>query len=213
MWLGRACVCMFPYLSHCTRLFSVEKKYKRKGTVCAWCQCVCILFFLDLVCICVFPGQTQHLVFRAMAREGSRTVPRSPGRRRAPTSPIGRGRSSTRGGCHEVVVHERIVWEASSTVIEQHQSLVCRGTCLHRHRAASRAMEKGMLPGKLRHWQQGGDGHGMEAIAIRSSSSVSESSTRCVIVDNMVASHRRVAALVANTRQRACRGGTLVVKA
>ncbi|XBH68730.1 hypothetical protein VPH35_096804 [Triticum aestivum] len=56
---------------------------------------------------------------------------------------------------------------------------------------------------------------------------MSESSIRCVIVDNMEASHRRVvssvasmeashrrvAAPVANMRQRACHGGALVVKA
>ena len=40
-----------------------------------------------------------------------------------------------------------------------------------------------------------------------------ESSTRCVIGGNMEGSHRRVAALVENMRQRACHGGTLVVKA
>ena len=89
------------------------------------------------------------------------------------------------------------------------------------------ATEEGMLPGKLCHRWQGGDGHGAEAIAMTSSSSMSESSTRCVIdgnmkaihrrvaapVVNMEASHRRVAALVASMRQRACRRGTLVVKA
>ncbi|KAF7050019.1 hypothetical protein CFC21_058442 [Triticum aestivum] len=56
---------------------------------------------------------------------------------------------------------------------------------------------------------------------------MSESSIRCVIVDNMEMSHRRVvspvasmeascrrvAAPVANMRQRACHGGALVVKA
>ncbi|XBH88461.1 hypothetical protein VPH35_075740 [Triticum aestivum] len=72
-----------------------------------------------------------------------------------------------------------------------------------------------MLSGKLRHRRQGGDGHGAEAIAMRSS--MSESSTRCVVVGNMEvkgvpcpsrrqgassatnmeASHRRVAAPVA----------------
>jgi hypothetical protein len=46
-------------------------------------------------------------------------------------------------------------------------------------------MEEGVLPGKLRHRRQGGDGHGVEAIAMRSSSSMSESTTRCVIADNM----------------------------
>ena len=40
-----------------------------------------------------------------------------------------------------------------------------------------------------------------------------ESSRRCVIDDNMEVSHRQVAASVANIRQRACRHGTLVVKA
>jgi hypothetical protein len=84
-----------------------------------------------------------------------------------------------------------------------------------------------MLPGKLRHRWQGGDGQGAEAIAMKSSPSMSESSTRCVIDDNMEASHRRVAAPVANKktsrrrdaapaasiRQRACRDGTLMVKA
>jgi hypothetical protein len=42
-----------------------------------------------------------------------------------------------------------------------------------------------VLPGKLRHRRQGGDGHGVEAIAMKSSSSMSESSTRCVIGGNM----------------------------
>ena len=103
--------------------------------------------------------------------------------------------------------------------------LLAAGACLHHRRAASRAMERGMLTGKLRHRRQGGDGHGVEAIATRSS--MSESATRCVIIDNMEASHRRVAspatnmeashrrvaAPVANMRQRACHGGALVVKA
>ena len=41
-----------------------------------------------------------------------------------------------------------------------------------------------------------------------------ESSRRCVIGDNMEESHRRAAApVVANMRQRACHGGTLAVKA
>lgn len=100
--------------------------------------------------------------------------------------------------------------------------------------------EPGVLLGKSRRRQQGGDGHGAEAIAVRSSSSMSEPSTRCVIDGNMEAghrrvaapvmnmcesstryviggnmkaSHRRVAALVVNMRQRACHGGTLVVNA
>jgi len=61
---------------------------------------------------------------------------------------------------------------------------------------------------------------------MRSSSAMSESSTRCVIggnmeashrrvaapVGNMEVSHRRVAAPVANIRQRACHGGALAVK-
>ena len=55
-----------------------------------------------------------------------------------------------------------------------------------------------MLPGKLCHRWQGGDGHGAEAIAMTSSSSMSESSTRCVIDGNMKAIHRRVAAPVVN---------------
>ena len=81
-----------------------------------------------------------------------------------------------------------------------------------------------MLPGKLRYRRQGGDGHEAEAIATRSS--MSESATRCVIVDNMEASHwlvaapvanmevshRRVAASVANMRQRGCHSDELVVK-
>ncbi|CAM0910296.1 unnamed protein product [Alopecurus aequalis] len=54
-----------------------------------------------------------------------------------------------------------------------------------------------MLPGKLWHQRQGGDGHGAEAIAVRRSST-SESSTRCVIGGNVEVSHRRVAAPVAN---------------
>jgi hypothetical protein len=84
-----------------------------------------------------------------------------------------------------------------------------------------------MLPGKLRHRWQGGDGQGAEAITARSSSSMSESSTRCVIGGNMEASHRRVAAPVANMeashrrgaapaanmRHRVCHGDTLAVKA
>jgi hypothetical protein len=89
-------------------------------------------------------------------------------------------------------------------------------------------MEEGVLPGKLRHRRQGGDGHGVEAIAMKSSSSMSESSTRCVIggnmeevtselrhrpVANMEASHRRGAAPAANMRHRVCHGGTLAVKA
>ena len=96
------------------------------------------------------------------------------------------------------------------------------------------------LPGKLCDRRQEGDGHGAEAIAVRSSSSMSESSTRCVINGNMEAGHRQVAAPVmnmcessrrcviddnmeeshrraaapeANMRQRACHGGTLAVKA
>ncbi|CAM0908986.1 unnamed protein product [Alopecurus aequalis] len=60
-------------------------------------------------------------------------------------------------------------------------------------------MEKEMLPGKLRHRRQGGDGHGAEAIAVRRSST-SESSTRCVIGGNVEVSHRRVAAPVASVR-------------
>ena len=70
-----------------------------------------------------------------------------------------------------------------------------------------------MLSGKLRHRQHGGDGHGAEAIAVRSSSSMSESSIRCVLDGNMEASHRQVVVSVANKRQRACHDGTLVVKA
>ncbi|XBJ23256.1 hypothetical protein VPH35_001465 [Triticum aestivum] len=86
-------------------------------------------------------------------------------------------------------------------------------------------MERSVLPGKLRHRRQGGDNHGAEAIAMRWS--MSESAIRCVIVSNMEASHRRVAASVenieashrqvaapvANMRQRACHGSALVVKA
>ncbi|CAM0879920.1 unnamed protein product [Alopecurus aequalis] len=56
-----------------------------------------------------------------------------------------------------------------------------------------------MLPGKLWHRRQGGDGHGAEAIAV-TRSSTSESSTRCVIGGNVEVSHRRVAAPVANAR-------------
>jgi hypothetical protein len=73
-----------------------------------------------------------------------------------------------------------------------------RGRSLHHRQAASRAMEEGMLPGKLCHRRQGGDGQGVEAITARSSSSMSESSTRCVIDDNMEASHRRGVAPVAD---------------
>jgi hypothetical protein len=83
-----------------------------------------------------------------------------------------------------------------------------------------------VLHGKLHHRRQGGDGHGAEAIAMRSSLSMSESSTRCVIGGNIEASHWRVAAPVANMevshrratapvaymRQRACHGGALAVK-
>lgn len=47
-----------------------------------------------------------------------------------------------------------------------------------------------MLPGKLHHRRQEGDGYGAEAIAVRIS--MSESSIRCVIVDNMEMSRRRV---------------------
>uniref|UniRef100_A0A8R7TV04 Uncharacterized protein n=1 Tax=Triticum urartu TaxID=4572 RepID=A0A8R7TV04_TRIUA len=57
-------------------------------------------------------------------------------------------------------------------------------------------MERGMLPGKLRHRRQEGDGHGAEAIAVRIS--MSESSIRCVIVDNMEMSHRGVVSPVAS---------------
>jgi hypothetical protein len=66
-----------------------------------------------------------------------------------------------------------------------------RGWSLHHRQAASRAMEEGMLPGKLRHRRQGGDGQGAGAITARSSSSMSESLTRWVIDGNMEASHRR----------------------
>jgi hypothetical protein len=63
---------------------------------------------------------------------------------------------------------------------------------------------------------------------MKRSQSMCESSTRCVIDDNMKVrhrrvaspvaanmevSHRRVAAPMADMRQRACHGGTLVVKA
>uniref|UniRef100_A0A8R7RD25 Uncharacterized protein n=1 Tax=Triticum urartu TaxID=4572 RepID=A0A8R7RD25_TRIUA len=99
-------------------------------------------------------------------------------------------------------------------------------------------MERGVLSGNLRHGRQGGDGHGAEAIATRSS--MSESAIRCVIIGNMEASHRRVAspvtnmeashrrvtapvanmeashrriaAPVANMWQRGCHGGALMVK-
>ncbi|CAH9078295.1 unnamed protein product [Cuscuta europaea] len=60
--------------------------------------------------------------------------------------------------------------------------------------------EKGRLPGKLRRRQQGGDGHGAEAIAMKTSSSMCESSTRCGIDDNMKARHRRVASPVATMK-------------
>jgi hypothetical protein len=87
--------------------------------------------------------------------------------------------------------------------------------------------EQGVLLGKLCRRQQGGDDHGVEAIAMMSSSFMSESSTRCGIDDNMKASHRRAASPVANMeashrrgaapaanmRQQACHGGVLVVKA
>ena len=116
-----------------------------------------------------YPGQRLHLVFRAMVGEGSPTPPCSSGHRRGSTSPIWQGQSSRRHACRE--------------------GLVCRGPVLHRRRVASRVMEKGMLSGKLRHRRQAGDGHGAEAIATRSS--MSESATRCVIVGNMEASHRR----------------------
>ncbi|XBI39373.1 hypothetical protein VPH35_124157 [Triticum aestivum] len=148
------------------------------------------------VCIHRSPGPCQHLVFGAMMRECLCTSPHSSGRRKGSTSPIWRGRGSTWRGCHEVVVHE---------------SMVCRGPSLLHLRAASRAMVKGMLPGKLRHRRQGGDGHGAEAIATRSS--MFESSTRCVIGDNTEVSHRRIAAPMENMWQRVCNGGTLVVNA
>jgi hypothetical protein len=84
-----------------------------------------------------------------------------------------------------------------------------------------------VLLGKSRHRQQGGDGHGAEAIAMMSSSFMSESSTRCGIDDskkvshrraaspvaNMEVSHRRGAAPAGNMRQRVRHGGALVVKA
>ncbi|KAE8783535.1 hypothetical protein D1007_43056 [Hordeum vulgare] len=117
--------------------------------------------------------------------------------------------------------------------------LLAAGACLHHRRAASRVVEKGMLSGKLSRRRQEGDGHGVETIALRSS--MSESAIRCVIIGNMEASHRRVAApvtnmeaghrrvaapvtnmeashrrvaeAVAHMRQRACNGGTLMVKA
>lgn len=142
------------------------------------------------MCVLIL-GQIQHLVFRAMVGEGSLTLSRSPGRRSGSTLPIRQGRSSRRHACRE--------------------GLMCRGPVLHRRRAASRAVEKGMLPGKLRHRRQGGDGHGGEATPTRRS--MSELSTRRVIGDNVEASHRGVAAPVANMRQRACRGSTLAVKA
>jgi hypothetical protein len=102
-----------------------------------------------------------------------------------------------------------------------------RGWSLHHHQAASRAMEEGMLPGKSCHRRQGGDRQGAEAIAMKCSSSMSGSSTRCVIVDNMEVGHRRAASPVANMEAshrraatpaanlwlRACHGGALVVKA
>jgi hypothetical protein len=102
-----------------------------------------------------------------------------------------------------------------------------RGSSLHRRQAVSRAKEEGVLPGKSRHRQQGGDGHGAEVIAMKRSPSMCESSTWCVIDDNMKvrhrrvaspvmnmeASHRRGAARAANMRQRVRHGGVLVVKA
>ena len=66
--------------------------------------------------------------------------------------------------------------------------LLAAGACLHPRQAASRVMEKGMSPGKLCHRRQGGDGHGAEAITMRSF--MSELSASCVIDDNMKASHR-----------------------
>ena len=74
--------------------------------------------------------------------------------------------------------------------------LLAAGAFLHHRRAVSRAMERGVLPGKLRHRRQAGDGHGAEAIATRSS--MSESATRCVIVGNMEVSQRRVASPATN---------------
>ncbi|XBI97633.1 hypothetical protein VPH35_017970 [Triticum aestivum] len=59
-------------------------------------------------------------------------------------------------------------------------------------------MEKDMLPGKLWHRRQGGDGQCVETITMRRSSSTSESSTRCVIDGNVEVGHRRVAAPVMN---------------
>jgi hypothetical protein len=73
-----------------------------------------------------------------------------------------------------------------------------RGSSLHHRQAVSRAKEEGVLLGKSRHRQQGGDGHGAEAIAMMSSAFMSESSTRCGIDDNMKASHRQAASPVAN---------------
>ncbi|XBI84879.1 hypothetical protein VPH35_093100 [Triticum aestivum] len=68
------------------------------------------------VCIHRSPGPCQHLVFRAMVIEGSRTP--SPGRRRVSASPVvRRGRSPTWRGCREVVVQQEVVHQASSTVI------------------------------------------------------------------------------------------------
>jgi hypothetical protein len=102
-----------------------------------------------------------------------------------------------------------------------------RGSSLHRRQAASCAKEEGVLLGKSCHRQQGGDGHDAEAIAMMSSSFMSESSTRCGIDDNMKASHRRAASPVANMeashrrgaaptanmRQRVRHDGVLVVMA
>ena len=87
--------------------------------------------------------------------------------------------------------------------------------------------ERGVLSGKLRRRRQGGDGQGAEAIAMKSSPSMSESSTSYVNDGNMEASHqraaspvanmeavhRRVAAPVTTMRQRAFHGGALVMKA
>jgi hypothetical protein len=84
-----------------------------------------------------------------------------------------------------------------------------------------------MLLGKLHHRREGGDGQGAEAIAVKRSSSMFETSTRRVIDGNMEVSHRqvvspvatmkvsrrRVAAPARNMRLRACRGGALIVKA
>jgi hypothetical protein len=102
-----------------------------------------------------------------------------------------------------------------------------RGSSLHHRQAASRAKEEGVLLGKSRHRQQGGDGHGAEAITMMSSAFMSESLTRCGIDDNMKASHRQAASPVANMEashrrdaapaanmwQRARHRGVLVVKA